>query len=330
MLEKFSASAFQALNAAREEALRLEFNQVETDHLLLGLAHEQKGIVGRTLQRHQVAQRPLRLAVEQIAGRGYSMIRMEDLIFSPAVLRTLARAAQANPTLVESQDIFFALLAERESAALSVLRHLGLEPDALERTAREFIERDQGGEAAEPESPIVPAHFSQRLLTDQGRDVLSYAYAAARHFGHTIVGTEQLLTGLLYVKAGVASQVLAASGVDVGEIEAVASRVIGRGSGTVPGRLTLSRWCEEVLEHAWAEARKLGHTQVGTGHVLCALIDLDVGGALYLLDHLDINLAQIRYDVEQAFAAAPGDPEPREAYPAPEPDSELLLGADGG
>lgn len=330
MLEKFSASAFQALNAAREEALRLEFNQVETDHLLLGLAHEQKGVIYRTLMKHGIQNRQLRLAVEQISGRGYSMIRMEDLIFSPAVLRTLARAAQENPTLVESQDLFFSLLRERESAALSVLRHLGLEPERLERSARELIERDHGGEVSEDDKPIVPAHFNQRLLTAEGRDVLSYAYAATRHFGHTIVGTEQLLTGLLYVRRGLASQVLDANGVGIGEIEAVASRVIGRGSGTIPGRLTLSRWCEEVLDHAWAEARKLGHGEVGTGHILCGLIDLDVGGALYLLDHLDINLAQIRYDVEQAFAASPGVAEPAEAFAAPEAEEEALLGADGG
>jgi hypothetical protein len=36
------------------------------------------------------------------------------------------------------------------------------------------------------------------------------------------------------------------------------------------------------------------------------------------MDHLDLNLAQIRYDVEQAFAAAPGDPEPEELAPAEE------------
>jgi ATP-dependent Clp protease ATP-binding subunit ClpC len=106
--------------------------------------------------------------------------------------------------------------------------------------------------------------------------------------------------------------------------------VIGRGSGTVAGRLTLSRWTEQVLEQAWAEARRLKHTRVGTGHVLLGLTQLDVGGALYILDHLDINLAQIRYDVEQAFAAAPGNPEPARAYPGdPADDAERHREADG-
>jgi ATP-dependent Clp protease ATP-binding subunit ClpA len=320
VFEKFSASAIQAINAAREETLRLEFNQVDTDHLLLGLAHERASVVARTLEKQQIGVRQLRLAVEHLSGRGYSLTRMEDLIFAPATLRTLARAALANPTLVESQDLFFALLEERESAALAVLKHLKLDVEAVGRVGRELAHAD----APVPDAAVLPQHFSHRLLTTLGDSVLSYAYAAARYFGHTIVGTEQLLTGLLYVRDGLAAQVLAANGVEAMEVEAITARVIGRGSGAIAGRVTLSRWTEEVLEHAWAAARKLKHTQVGTGHILLGLTELDVGGALYIMDHLDVNLAQIRYDIEQAFLTAPGDPEPAEAYPAPE-DAEAAL-----
>lgn len=324
MFEKFSAGAIQAINAAREEALRLEFNQVDTDHMLLGLAHEHHGVVARTLRKHRVELKHLRLAVEQLRGRGYSMIRMEDLMFSAETMRALAAAAVANPKLVEGQDILVALLADADSAAVRVLEHLRLDLEALKQTSRE-LSGDEDGAPAEEATGFVPARFNMRLLTPRAQQVLSYAFAATRHFGHTIVGTEQILTGLLYVKDSLACQVLRENGVQVLDVEAVASRLIGRGSGTVPGCLSLSRWCESVLEQAWVEARRLKHTRVGTGHLLLGLTDLDVSGALYLMDHLDINLAQIRYDVENAFAAAEGDPEPDTAYPRDE-DVEALLG----
>lgn len=322
MLERFSAGAIQALNAAREEALRLEFTQVDTDHLLLGLAHEHKGLAAKMFSRHGVGPRHLRVAVEQISGRGYSIARMEDLVFSPGTIRVLARTAMRRPTLVESQDVFHALLHEPDTAAEGVLRHLGLDPDALRDEADARVAGTLAEEAETPveEGKVLPKRFVPRLLTPAGQSVLSYAYAATRFFGHTIVGTEQLLTALLYVRTGLASRVLEANDVDALEVEAVASRVIGRGSGTVPGRLSLSRRCEEVLDGAWNLARKLGHEQVGTGHVLLALIEWDAGGALYILDQLDINLAQIRYDVETAFELAPGEAEPEEGAVA---DGEL-------
>jgi ATP-dependent Clp protease ATP-binding subunit ClpA len=323
VLEKFSAMAIQAINAAREEALRVEFEQVDTEHMLLGLSHETRGVIARAMQKHGVDVRKLRMAVEQLYGRGYSMIRQEDLMFSPASLRALAAAAQANPTLVESQDVLVALLREPESKSRDVMRHLGVDPDAFVASVEHFSHDD----AAEATGAVLPAHFSMRLLTDRARGVIDQAYAATRAFGHTIVGTEQLLTGLLADPTSMASQVLVANSVDPLVVEAVAARVIGRGSGTVDGRLSLSRWVEQVLEAAWASARRLKHERVGTGHVLLGLTDLDVGGALYILDHLDINLGQIRYDVEQAFAAAPGDPEPDAAYPVEASDEGLLEGA---
>lgn len=320
VLEKFSAGAIQALNAAREEALRLEFEQVNADHLLLGLLHEHQGVPARALRTHRVELKQLRLAVEQLFGRGYSLIRAEDLVFSPAVLSALARSAQANPLLVEGQDILLALLQEQVGPSVEVLRHLRLAPEAIAASVRELASKVDEATA----EPVVPTRFNHRLLTLPGRSVLSYAFSAARHFGHTIVGTEQLLTGLLYVKEGLASQVLALGGVEALEVEAVAARVIGRGSGTVSGLVVLSRWCEEILEAAWAEARRHKHAQVGTGHILLGLIDLDVSGALYLMDHLDINLAQLREDVLSAFAAAPGNPEPPLAEDVVDEDDVLL------
>lgn len=311
MLEKFSAGAIQALNAAREEALRLEFNEVDTDHLLLGLAHEHKGLLNQLLTQRKLASRHVRLAVEQVSGRGYSMARQEDLVFSSGTLRVLARTCSDRPTLVESQDLFFALLSEPDTAALAVLRQLGLEPDALRADAEATLGRRRLDEAETPaeEAIVLPRRFVPRLLTPAGADVLAAAHDAARLFGHTFVGTEQLLTALLASPA-LAGRTLREHGIDPLAVEAVASRVIGQGSGTLSGKLSLSRWCDEVLDHAWILARKQQHAQVGTGHILLGLIGLDVCGALSILDQLDVNLEQIRYDVESAFLAAPNDPEP--------------------
>ena len=253
MLEKFSAGAIQALNAAREEALRLEFNHVDVDHLLLGLAHEQRGLCLRVLQRHGVVSRRLRLAVEQCSGRGYSLARQEDLVFAPGTIRVLSRAVAARPRLVESQDLFLALLAEPDTAAQAVLTGLGLALPALLAEAKQLAgAAREEAEAGTPEAGVVvPRHFSPRLLTPAAQSVLSYAEAAARFFGHTVVGTEQLLTGLLHVHSGLASKVLAAHGVEPLRVEAVAARAIGRGLVTEtltalrPGSVAISSTSSE-------------------------------------------------------------------------------------
>lgn len=318
LLEKFSASAIQALNAAREEALRLEFNQVDTDHLLLGLVHEQRGLANTTLQRHGVTSRQLRLAAERLSGRGYSLARQEDLVFAPDTIRVLARVADPQARLVESADLFLALLREGDTAAQHLLTDLALDPTAVAEEVKTRLgalrdELEQGGEAG---AVVLPRHFVPRLLTEPGRRVFDAAFAATRVWGHNLVGTEQLLVALLSVSEGLAAKVLAHHGVQPRLVEAVAARAIGRGSGTIPGRLMLSRWCEEACDMAWTVARKQGLQQVGSGHLLLGLLELDVGGALYILDQLDLNLPQIRDDIEASLMAHPGQAEPADCAPA--------------
>lgn len=292
--------------------MRLAFHQVDTDHLLLGLLHEQRGLANRLLQRQGLHAKKLRLAVEHLSGRGYSLARQEELVFAPGTLRVLARLNQPALRLVESQDLFKALLEEPDTVAQRLLAQLGLEREPLLEAFQALAAQSEAEQAAEhaEELPLRPRRFARRLLTPAAQSVLSYAYAAARFYGHTIVGTEQLFTGLLYVRSGLAAKLLEAHGVDPLEVEAVAYQAIGRGSGTMPGRLKLSRWSEEVCENAWAIARAAGLAQVGTGHLLLALLDLDVGGALFILDQLEVSLVAVRDDLEQAFRRAPGQAEP--------------------
>ncbi|MBM3274899.1 MAG: hypothetical protein FJZ00_07085, partial [Candidatus Sericytochromatia bacterium] len=115
--------------------------------------------------------------------------------------------------------------------------------------------------------------------------------------------------GLLDVPEGGASRLLTANGLSRRDVEALAHRVIGRGSGAAgsPGH---SKWVDEALERAWQAAKRLGHDQVGTVHVLLGLLDLDTGGALHLMDLLRVNLSGIQIDAEQAFADHPRELEP--------------------
>lgn len=309
MLEKFSRSAIQALNAAREEALRLEFDRVGAEHLLLGLLHEQRGLALRAFTAHRVTLKQVRLAVEQRFGRGYSLIRQEDLMFSAEALAILAVAAREQAESVESGSVFLALCAHPDAKLLVLFEALGLDAAELGRHAAGLPDLDEAASAGS-DAGHRPRRFDVRRLTPEADAALGFALAAARHHGHTLVGTEQLFAGLMYEPEGLAGQALSRAGISRVAYEAAASRLIGPGSGMVPGRLGFSRRTEEALERAWAMARAAGFDRVGTGHVLLGLLDLDVAGALTITDQLDLDLALIRSEVEEAFRQDPDTPEP--------------------
>lgn len=317
MLSNFSAKAISAIERAREEAKRLEFNQVDTDHLLLGLLAEGNGVAARALKTMGYDLRKARFATEQISGRGYMGTDLAQFTFSPDCSRAfdtaMAIAGKTEPVLVDTQDLLFAILRDRDCRGVQVLRQLQVDLDAFERRLMEIRNQDLASPTPPPPDPrqaVLPQHFTPRLLSDLGEQVWETAHQMARAFGHTIVGTEHFLIALLAVEEGLASQVLRQNGLTRLEAEAVMHRVIGRGSGTMPSKRMLSRLASATLESAWNEARRRQHDRVGTGHVLWGMLQMDAGGALAILDMLRVNLAGIQYDLEQAFEEAPDAIEP--------------------
>jgi ATP-dependent Clp protease ATP-binding subunit ClpA len=311
MLEHFSGRAIEAIKFAQEEARRLEFSMVNGGHLLMGLAAEGNGVAARALRSLGFDLRKARTTAERLWGRGYE--RAEEIVPSDEAQALLGRACaiaeQCEPLLVDTQDLLRAILAYPSGRGVELLRGAGISPDEL--LDRVMAERSDelAGTAATAHDTGPPKHFHPRLLAPQARQVLELALDYTRSHGHTIVGTEQLLMGLLDVPDGGASRLLKANGLSRRDVEAFAHRVIGRGSGTI-GRPGHSKWVDEALERSWQAAKRLGHDQVGTVHILLGLLDLDSGGALHLMDLLKVNLSSIQMDAEQAFADHPRELEP--------------------
>lgn len=311
MLEHFSAKAIEAIQLAQEEARRLEYSRVDGAHLLLGLMAEGNGVAARALRAQGLDLRRARTAAERLWGRGYE--RAEAIVPSDEAQRVfeqaMAIAEQTEPLLVDTQDLLRAILANPTCRGLELLREAGISPEELLRRLMDVRGQELAGTAVSTSEPAPPKHFHARLLSPLARKVLDHAIAVTQAFGHSLVGTEQLLIGLLAVEDGAASRILSQNGLSRLDIEALALRVIGRGSGTV-GTPTYSLLVDEAQGKAWEAARRLGHDQVGTVHVLLGLLDLDKGGALHLMDLLRINLSGIQLDAEQAFADHPRDLEP--------------------
>jgi ATP-dependent Clp protease ATP-binding subunit ClpC len=111
-------------------------------------------------------------------------------------------------------------------------------------------------------------------FTDHARRIVVLAQEEARMHRHSYIGTEHILLGLIHEGEGVAAQVLAMSpGVTLDAVRTWVREVIGEG-GAVPtaGHIPFSPRCKKALEYSLREALQLGHSYIGTEHVLLGLI----------------------------------------------------------
>ena len=141
----------------------------------------------------------------------------------------------------------------------------------------------------------------QNQYTRQAERAIKYAARMARKLKHPYIGTEHLLLGLRSEITGVAGQVLASHGVDEEQLLHLMDELI------VPGEEILqqddpkeSPRLEYILENAKKEALHLRTGDVGTEHLLLAIMhDADCVAARMLIT-LNINLQKILQDVLNA------------------------------
>ncbi|MDI7276545.1 MAG: ATP-dependent Clp protease ATP-binding subunit, partial [Anaerolineae bacterium] len=138
-------------------------------------------------------------------------------------------------------------------------------------------------------------------FTKRARETMTFAQEEALRLGHTCIGTEHLLLGLLREGEGVAARVLADLGLSLSRARDAVERYTGRGTRTPGGRVELAPSTKHVIELAVDEARRLGHHYIGTEHLLLGLSREAEGMAVGILEALGVTLDQVRERTMQAL-----------------------------
>ena len=132
--------------------------------------------------------------------------------------------------------------------------------------------------------------FEDRF-TENAKNVLDLAQAAATEMGHTNVGSEHILLGLAQDGGGAAAKVMLDSGLDEKIIYDLIIKNIGRGEQPDTPPLGLTPNAKHIVEIALLEANRLGHSYVGSEHLLMGTLrEYDsVAARLILSTGADLN-----------------------------------------
>jgi len=145
-------------------------------------------------------------------------------------------------------------------------------------------------------------------FTDRARRVVVLSQEEARALDHNYIGTEHILLGLIGEGEGVAAHALAASGVT---LEAARSRVeqeVGRGDSTPSGHIPFTPSAKRLLELSLRQALALGHSHIGTEHVLLGLLEEGSGTGYQVVVALGGRPEEVRSRVAVLLAASLAGP----------------------
>ncbi|MDD4003984.1 MAG: ATP-dependent Clp protease ATP-binding subunit [Elusimicrobiaceae bacterium] len=132
-------------------------------------------------------------------------------------------------------------------------------------------------------------------FTDRAQKVILIAQEEAKRLNHDYVGTEHILLGLVMLGEGIAAQVLVSQGVEFKKVRMEIEKLVGTGDSTSQyGEIPFTPRAKKVLEYAVEEAQQMGHSYIGTEHILLGLLREEEGVAARVLENIGLAAATIR------------------------------------
>ena len=185
--------------------------------------------------------------------------------------------------------------------------HIGNEFRFMKEDVDDFVKRQRVPTGRNNQNQEPFKNFSERA-----RKVMKLAADEAQSMGHTYIGTEHVLLGLIEEGEGIAAQVLRSFDVQLNQAHDAILSFLEQGQKQNPitnkvkaamfqgeqllfGRQgALTERVKKVVRLAVDEARKMEDHFVGTEHLLLGLLDEGEGLAIMVLKNIGIDLQKMR------------------------------------
>ena len=146
----------------------------------------------------------------------------------------------------------------------------------------------------------------ENRFTQKAQNALSASLKAASDLGHTYIGSEHLLLGLLSESDSISARLLEAKGVDRGRIRAAIVELSGEGAKSHPSPADMTPRTQKIIQDSAYESLRCGQSYIGTEHLLMALLKETDCVAMRILGNQHIALEELRNDLSGLMRTSPG------------------------
>lgn len=146
-------------------------------------------------------------------------------------------------------------------------------------------------------------------FTEKARIAISEAHDAACALGHRYIGSEHLVAGLAREGSGVAAKVLSDANITADDIMKKISELTGSNEPfDTQTELPLTPRTKRILQIASMEAREIGHSYIGTEHILIAILRESDSVGVRVLEELGLDIRKLYEDIIAALRAGTTEP----------------------
>jgi ornithine carbamoyltransferase len=289
--QRFTERARRVVFYAQEEAARLGHNEVDTEHLLLGLLRVEDSGALRVLARLEISPENIQAHVLRQVTGGQGFLG-HDMQLTPRADRVLElardEAREGEGGDVGTGHLLIGLLWEGSGLAARVLFTLGADLERVRtarREGREAASAPPGASEGTPPQERPPGSsgprpaLGHRRLSVLARLALVTARTEAARLGEPYPGTEHLLLALLRIQEATARKILRKLDYPLEYVCVEIGRQLAPTEGDPARATALVLGARRAVDLAREEAARLFHRQVGTEHLLLGLMAEQTGTA---------------------------------------------------
>jgi ATP-dependent Clp protease ATP-binding subunit ClpC len=133
-MERFSQNARRVLSYAQVEAEYFQHNFIGTEHLLVGLVREEKGLAGKVLRELGADRAQVQGLVQQMTTATTRTTRAQPEL-SPGVKRILELAVEharrTGSEIIDTEHLLYGLVRLTDGVAMGILKRLDITPDKI-------------------------------------------------------------------------------------------------------------------------------------------------------------------------------------------------------
>ncbi len=175
-------------------------------------------------------------------------------------------------------------------------------------SASDCMKRRKRGENKEEKRFRMTEEDMVNRFTQKAQGALNRALAAAREMGHTYIGTEHLLLGLLTETDSIAARILTARGIRSDSVKKRIEASAGIGEKSAVSASDMTPRTKKVIENSAVESVRAGHGFIGTEHLLLSLTSEGECEAVRIISAEGVSVNEIREDVLLYFGTGDGTP----------------------
>lgn len=141
-------------------------------------------------------------------------------------------------------------------------------------------------------------------FTQKAQNTLNRALVCARELGHTYIGSEHILLGLIQEKDSIASRLLLAKGTDFEKMRKEIVEIAGEGSPSSVSPSDMTPRAKRIIESSSVESVRNGNRYIGTEHLLLALLNERDCVGVRLLESEGLVIGELKNDIYTLLAAS--------------------------